>query len=134
MKCTGGMKGSSGPLGAREGALQGRNADCCGNRTSTEGGCADGGMLRRDKFPLFFSQDGSPPHEATRELAQMYDEVGVRPWRLPSSDCKEPQRPPSWPPLLHSAEKMHSACFSAGMSTLFNPLLPSLVLQRARPR
>jgi hypothetical protein len=30
----------------------------------------------RDKFPLFFSQDGTPPHEAARELAQSYDQVG----------------------------------------------------------
>lgn len=32
-------------------------------------------LVHREKFPLFFSQDGTPPHEATRALAQSYDEV-----------------------------------------------------------
>ena len=70
------------PCGIAEGhsvqiRVTGATLGCCvgpprGEGLTVQCACV---CVRRDKFPLFFSQDGTPPHEATRALAQSYDEV-----------------------------------------------------------
>lgn len=36
-------------------------------------------VWRRQKFPLFFSQDGTPVHTGTQEVAQSYEQVCLQP-------------------------------------------------------
>ena len=39
--------------------------------------CSGRWLVRRSKFPLFISQDGTPVHEATQQQAQSYEAVGI---------------------------------------------------------
>ena len=57
-------------------------------------------LMRRRKFPLFISQDGTPVHEATQQQAQSYKEVGTHSGQravLPHvTECMGPGYPMLW--------------------------------------